>query len=95
MLAVDVDLAIELRELSLGRAKELMHTETDRWSWRIELISLFCQGGRAQAGDYEGGDRISQSHLELFFASAASVFKSGVRESGNRPNKFPSAKAAL
>ena len=30
MLAVDVDLAIELRELSLGRAKELMHTETDR-----------------------------------------------------------------
>ena len=32
-------------------------------------------------------------HFEVFFASAASVFKSGVRESGNRPNKFPSANA--
>src|SRR4029453_10948484 len=36
-----------------------------------------------------------QSHLELFrfFASVASVFKSGVRENGSRPNKFPSANA--
>ena len=30
MLTVDVDLASELRELSLSRAKKLMHTETDR-----------------------------------------------------------------
>ena len=30
MLAVDVDPAIELRELSVSRAQELMHTETDR-----------------------------------------------------------------
>jgi hypothetical protein len=30
MLTVDVDPAIELRELSLSGAKELMHTETDR-----------------------------------------------------------------
>src|SRR5439155_20012394 len=30
MLAVDVDLAIKLRELSLSRAYELIHTETDR-----------------------------------------------------------------
>src|SRR6266436_8621890 len=30
MLAVDVDLAIKLRELSLSGAEELMHTETDR-----------------------------------------------------------------
>ena len=32
-------------------------------------------------------------HFDIFFASVASVFKSGVRERGSRPNKFPSANA--
>src|SRR4029450_5764001 len=35
MLEVDVDLAIELRELSVTGAQELMHTETDRRARRV------------------------------------------------------------
>src|ERR1044071_473686 len=51
MLAVDVDLAIELRELSVSGAQELMHTETDRRARRIEPIRLVRQYGWTQASD--------------------------------------------
>ena len=51
MLAVDVDLTIELRELSLRGAQELMHTETDRRARRIEPIRLGRQFGGTQASD--------------------------------------------
>jgi hypothetical protein len=36
-----------------------------------------------------------EPHFAFAFASVASVFNSGVRESGSRPNKFPNADAAL
>ena len=39
------------------------------------------------------GARPDATHWDILFASVASVFKSGVRERGNRPNKFPSANA--
>src|SRR5919197_4255477 len=95
MLAIDVDPAIELREFSVSRAQELMHTETNRRAGRIEPVCVVRQYGGTQASDYYCSDRIAQSHLELsrVFSSVASVFNSGVRESGNRPNKFPNANA--
>ena len=51
MLAVDLDLAIELRELSVSGAQELMHTETDRRARRIEPVRLVRQYGWTQASD--------------------------------------------
>jgi len=93
MFAVDFDPAAEARELALSRAEELMHTKPDRGARRIELVALLRRHGGAEPGDYEHCDNIFNSHLEMFFASVASVFKSGVRERGSRPNKFPSANA--
>src|SRR6266513_380838 len=97
MLAVDVDLTIELGEFSVRSPQKLMHTETDRRACRIEPVCLVRQYVGTQADDCDYSDKIRQFHFEfsfvLFFASVASVFKSGVRESGNRPNKFPKAKA--
>ena len=37
--------------------------------------------------------RVDWNSFRILFASVASVFKSGVRERGSRPNKFPSANA--
>src|SRR6266487_2318258 len=51
MLAVDGDLAIELRKFSVSGAQELMHAETDRRPRRIEPIRLVCQYGGTQASD--------------------------------------------
>src|SRR6266498_382109 len=51
MLAVDVDLATELRELSVSCAQELMHAETDRRARRIESVCLIRQYGGTQASD--------------------------------------------
>src|SRR5207237_10243434 len=92
-LAIDFDLAVELREFPMGGTEELMHTETNRRPRWIELVSLVRRCCGTQRGDCERSDQTAQSHFELFFVSAASVFKSGVRESGSRPNRFPSAKA--
>ena len=50
-LAVDVDLAIELRELSVRGSQELVHTETDRRARRIEPVRFVPQYGRGQAAD--------------------------------------------
>ena len=51
MLAVDVDLAIELRELSLRGAQKLVHTKTDRRARGIELVCFVRYYGGAQASD--------------------------------------------
>ena len=48
-LAVDVDLAIEFRELSVRGPQELVHTETDRRARRIESVRFVRQNGGAQA----------------------------------------------
>src|SRR5438270_7276139 len=58
MLAVDVDLAIKLCELSLSRAQKLMHTETDRGSRRIKLVYLVCKYGGTQGSDRDCSDKI-------------------------------------
>lgn len=93
MFAIDFDPAAEVRELAASRAEELMNTKPDAGARRIEFVVFLRCGGEAEPGDYERRDNIAESHFDVFFAPAASVFKSGVRESGNRPNKFPSANA--
>ena len=50
-LTVDVDLAIELRELSVRGSQELVHAETDRRARRVEPVRFVRQHGRAQASD--------------------------------------------
>ena len=50
-LAVDVDLAIEFRELSVRGPQELVHTEADHRARRIEPVRFVRQCGRAQAND--------------------------------------------
>ena len=42
MLTIDVDLATELREFSVGSSEKLVHRETNRGTGRIELVSLVC-----------------------------------------------------
>ena len=59
MLAVDLDLAAELREFSMGGAEELVHGESDRRSGRIELVRLVRPCGGTQAGDYGCSDKIA------------------------------------
>jgi len=95
VVTVDFDLAAEFHEFSMGGSEKLMHGETDRRTGRIELVGLTRRCGWTEARDYNHSNKTAQSHFELFFVSAASVFKSGVRESGSRPNRFPSAKAEL
>jgi len=51
MLAVDVDLAIEFRELAVCGPQKLMHTKTDGRARRIEPVRFVRQYGRAQASD--------------------------------------------
>src|SRR5207247_9076164 len=59
MLAVDLDLAAELREFSMGGAEELVHGESDRRSGRIELVRLVRPCAGTQAGDYGCSDKIA------------------------------------
>jgi len=42
MLAIDFDLAAELREFSVGGAQELVHRETNHRTRRIEFVCLVC-----------------------------------------------------
>ena len=95
VVTVDFDLADELHEFSMGSSEKLMYGETDRRTGRIELVGLTRRCGWTEARDYNQSNKNAQSHFELFFVSAASVFKRGVRQSGSRPNRFPSAKAEL
>jgi hypothetical protein len=55
MLAVDVDLAIEFGELSLGRAEKLMNRKSDRRMRLIEFISFVRKRDRTQNGDGSDG----------------------------------------
>ena len=91
--AIDFDPPAKVREFAASRAKELMNSETYRRARWIEPVALLCEGGGAEPGDHERRHKIAYFHFEISFASLASVFKSGVRESGSRPNKFPSANA--
>ena len=50
-LAVDIDFAIELRELAVRGPQKLVHTETDRRARRIEPVRFVRQYGRAQASN--------------------------------------------
>ena len=94
MFAIDFDSTAKLREVAPSRAEELMHTETNRGARGVELVALLRRNGGAETRDYERCcDKTAGFHFRAFFASVASVFKSGVRESGNRPNKFPNANA--
>jgi hypothetical protein len=97
MLSIDLYLATKLREFSVSGSQKLVHAEADCRTGRIEPVCLIRQYRRTQASNYDCSDKIEYSHLELsrFFASVANVFKSGERESGSRPNKFPSANAGL
>ena len=95
MFAIDFDLAAEIRELAVSRSEELMHTKADRRTRRAKLVILLGRSAGANRSDHERCDDISNSHCDIFFVLVASVFKSGVRERGSRPNKFPSAKAGL
>jgi hypothetical protein len=54
MLAVDLDLAIEFGELSVGRAEKLMNRKSDRRMRLIEFVSVVRERDRAQKGN---GDR--------------------------------------
>ena len=42
MFAINFDGAAEVGELAASRAKELMHTKSDRGARRIELVALLC-----------------------------------------------------
>ncbi len=59
MLVVDIDLAIELCELSVSGAQELMHIEADRRARRIEPVRLVRQDGGTQASDYDCGHKMA------------------------------------
>ena len=58
MLPVDVDLAAEPCEFTMGGAEKLMHGEANRGAGRIELVGLVCPGGGAQRGDDDRSDNI-------------------------------------
>ncbi len=51
VLAVDVDPAIERRELSVRSPQKLVHTKTDRRARRIKPVRFVRQYGGAQASD--------------------------------------------
>src|SRR4030095_14388220 len=97
MFAVDVDLAVKLGELSVGRTKKLVNRKSNLRVRLIEPVGVVCERDRSRSeSDDPNQNDVSKSHavsIALFFASDASVFKSGVRESGNRPKRLPSAKA--
>src|SRR5438094_537929 len=67
MLAVDVDLTIELGEFSVRSPQKLMHTETDPRARRIEPVYLVRQCGGTQADDCDYSDKIRQFHFEFSF----------------------------
>ncbi len=97
MLAIEVDAAKESRELAVGCAEKLMDTKSNRGTCLIELVG-FIGGGALNERRENQGDAVKSNELHAWFhflrlSRAASVFKSGVRENGNFPNKLPSAKA--
>src|SRR2546430_12516795 len=97
MLAVDVDLALEFGEFAVGSAQELVDRKSNRRTRLIELVSFIGQSHRAQGdgSDCKGYWQFHAVSFALPFASDASVFKSGVRLSGKRPNKLPSSNAGV
>ena len=97
MLAIKVDAARKLSELAVGRAQKLMHLESDRGTCLIKLVGFICGGAleerRENQSDAVESDELHVSLYFLLLLRAANVFKSGVRDNGNFPNKLPSAKA--
>ena len=51
VLAVDVDLTIELCEFSVRGPQKLVHTKTDRRARRIKPVSFVRQYGGAKTSD--------------------------------------------
>src|ERR1700740_1451480 len=91
MFTINFDPPAETRELAVSCAEELMHTEANRRTRWLDLVAPPCRHGTAERGAHERGDEVADFNFEMFFACVPSVFKSGVRESGSRPNKFPNA----
>ena len=97
MLAVEVDAAGELRELAIGRAEKLMDSKSDCRTCLIELVGFIGGGALSERRENQSdAAKSNELYVEFHFLRllrAASVFKSGVRDNGNFPNKLPSAKA--
>src|ERR1700730_16773192 len=96
MFAGDLDSAVEFLKLSVSSAKKLMDRETNRGTRLIEPISFVRGGERMKScGQYRhrNNSRFHAASFVLLFVSVASVFKSGVGESGSFPNRLPSANA--
>src|ERR1022692_432656 len=98
MLTVDIDLALEFGELSNDLAHHVTEVESDRGMGRIDFVGFICGRGGNHCGEREDNcaESVGRFHVApVYLLPDASVLSSGVRDSGNLPNKFPSAKAGL
>src|SRR5262245_49987404 len=64
MFPIDLDPAVEARELSASRTKELMHTEPNGGAGRIEPIALLCQRGGSQTSDCNRSHEAAQNPFD-------------------------------
>src|SRR5579864_2228777 len=97
MFAIEIDLAGKFGELAVGSSEKLVHIETNGRAVLIELVSLICERACSQADNREDCADHWVFHIDVSFAlvfvCGDKVFKSGVRESGSLPKRFPRAKA--
>src|SRR6266404_9990362 len=100
MLPIKIDVSRKLPELAVGCSQELMHAKSDCGTRCVKFESFVRNSGVRQRCENKGEPAKSnrQFHRSFSFPCCvasldASVFKSGVRDNGNFPNKLPSAKA--
>src|ERR1035441_10439487 len=96
MFTVDIDLALEFGERSHDLAHHVTEVESDRGMGRIDLVGFICGrcGNRCGERKDNSAKSVRRFHVApVYLLPDASVLSSGVRYSGNLPNKFPSAKA--
>jgi hypothetical protein len=58
MFPINFDLPVEARELTLSRAEELVHAETDCGSGWVELVGVLGRGRTTESGYPEHGNKI-------------------------------------
>src|SRR5438067_12692446 len=98
MLPVDLDLAVEFRELAMSCSEKLVNSETDRGTRLVKFVDFVAERACADGSEQNKADNKPSFHQISFrfyglFAATTNVFNSGVRDNGNFPNKLPSAKA--
>src|SRR5438132_14325305 len=100
MLTTEIDATWELCKFAVRSAEKLVHAESDRRTRCVKFEDFVRRGAVNRRCEGKSEPAKSNHRFHWSFLSFAcvesfdvSLFNSSVRDSGNLPNKLPSAKA--